>query len=111
MTATVTVVAARHPDVLIVPNAALRFRPTSATPDGGAPSPAAESDPHRGTLYVLRGGRPAAVPVTLGLHDDRRTEVSGPGLSVGMQVVTDEIEQRVSTTGTGGAPGMGGRRR
>ncbi len=111
MTATVTVVAARHTDVLFVPNAALRFRPTSATPDGGAPAPAAESDPHRGTLYVLRVGRPAAVPVTLGLHDDRRTEVSGPGLAVGTQVVTDEIEQRASTSGAGGAPGMGGRRR
>lgn len=111
MTATVTVVAARHPDVLFVPNAALRFRPASATPDGGAPAPAAEPDPHHGTLYVLRDRRPVAVPVTLGLHDDRRTEVSGAGIAAGVPVVTDEIEQRASTGPSGGAPGMGGRRR
>ncbi len=111
MTATVTVGAARHPDVLFVPNAALRFRPSSATPDGGVPTTPVEPDPHHGTLYVLRGGRPVAVPVTLGLHDDRRTEVSGAGLAVGTPVVTDEIEQRASTGAAPGAPGMGGRRR
>ena len=112
MTATVTVVAARHPDVLFVPNAALRFRPASATPDGGLPAPPPEPDPHHGTLYVLRDRRPVAVPVSLGLHDDRRTEVSGPGIAAGVMVVTDEIEQRATTaSGAGGAPGMGGRRR
>ena len=111
MTATVTVVAARHPDVLFVPNSALRFRPASASPDGGAPAPAIEPDPHHGTLYVLRNRRPVAVPVTLGLHDDRRTEVSGAGIAAGVQVVTDEIEQRASGGAAGGAPGMGGRRR
>lgn len=113
MTATVTVVAARHPDVLFVPNAALRFRPASATPDGGLALAAvtAEPDPHRGTVYVLRGGRPAAVPVTLGLHDDRRTEVEGPGLAAGVRVVTDEIEQRAdSPARAGGSPGMRRRR-
>ncbi len=112
MTATVTVVAARHPDVLFVPNAALRFRPASATPDGGLPAAAPEPDPHHGTLYVLRGRRPVAVPVNLGLHEDRRTEVSGPGITAGLMVVTDEIEQRSATAGSaGGAPGMVGRRR
>jgi HlyD family secretion protein len=108
MTATVTVVAARHPGVLFVPNAALRFRPASATADGGATT--IEVDPRHGTLYVLRGGRPVAVPVTLGLHDDRRTEVSGAGLAEGAQVITDEIEQPAATGGPG-APGMGARRR
>lgn len=107
MTATVTVVAARHPDVLFVPNAALRFRPSRA--DAGTPP---EPDPRRGTVYLLRNRRPVAVPVTLGLHDDRRTEVSGPGLDAGVEVVTDEIEPTASTGPAGaGTPGMGGRRR
>ncbi len=109
MTATVTVVSARHPGVLFVPNAALRFRPASAPNDGGVP----DRDPHRGTVYVLRGGRPSAVPVTLGLHDDRNTEVSAAGLDVGSDVVLDEVE--VSPAGgpppPGGTPGMGGGRR
>ncbi len=105
MTATVTVIAARHPDVLSVPNAALRFRPAGA--DAGAP---AESDPHRGTVYLLRNRRPVAVPVVLGLHDDRRTEVSGVGLDVGAEVVTDEIEARPSSS-TPGAGVPGARRR
>jgi len=105
MTATVTVIAARHPDVLSVPNAALRFRP--ATADAGT---AAETDPHRGTVYVLRNRRPVAVPVVLGLHDDRRTEVSGPGLDAGAEVVTDEIEARTTAT-TPGAGVPGARRR
>jgi HlyD family secretion protein len=111
MTATVTVVAARHPDVLFVPNAALRFRPASETPDGGAPATPVEPDPHHGTLYVLRGGRPVGLPVTLGLHDDRRTEVSGAGVAAGAQVITDEIEQRSAAASAPGAPGMGARRR
>lgn len=108
MTATVTVVAARHPGVLFVPNAALRFRP--AREDAGV---AAEPDPRRGTVYVLRNRRPVAVPVALGLHDDRRTEVNGDALTEGIEVVTDEIEPRAASgaPGGGGAPGMGGRRR
>lgn len=106
MTATVTVIAARHPDVLSVPNAALRFRPASA--DAGT---SAEPDPHRGTVYVLRNRQPVAVAVTLGLHDDRRTEVSGAGLDAGTEVVTDEIEARASSGPPGAAGTPGARRR
>ena len=69
----------------------------------------------RGTVYVLREGRPRAVPVRIGLVDDTVTEVVGEGLGAGVQVVTDEIDTSASTTPTSqpgaiGAPSGGSRR-
>ncbi len=120
MTATITVTSNRHPGVLRVPNAALRYRPASARRggngrDGGA-SPAREAavsynpdGTRRGTIYVLRSGRPEAVRVRVGIVDETQTEVAGEGLAEGQQVVTDEIDPSEQTAQRAGAPpGMGG---
>lgn len=117
MTATVTVTSRRHSDVLRVPNAALRYRPGAFTLDGGAPaSPfqrrgAGADGLRHGTVYVLRDGRPTPLEVVLGLVDEALTEVSGAGLSVGLQVVTDEIDLSLAAAPSAGAPrGMPGAR-
>ena len=42
-------------------------------------------------IWVLREGRPVAVPVTSGLSDGRHTEISGEGLSAGLQVILRQV--------------------
>jgi HlyD family secretion protein len=108
MTATVTVEIARADDVLRVPNAALRFRPTrevftalgqqapgaalpasagSVSRGGDRPANAA-SGQARTAVWVLRDGRLARVQVQLGVNDGTTTAVIGGQLEEGAQVVT-----------------------
>ena len=111
MTAVATIIATERNDVLLVPNTALRFTPTStgAAPAGAAsgtsilskmmPRPPRSGTKTAGTddkgpgerqVWVLREGRPVAVPVLTGISDGRMTEVSGANLSPGMAVITDQ---------------------
>jgi HlyD family secretion protein len=97
MTANVTIVTDQKEDVLAVPNAALRFRPTTvaaqtgARPSGAAASaakaPAGRSEGGR-TVFVLRDGNPAPVPVKLGLTDGSVTEVQAGELHEGDRIIT-----------------------
>lgn len=104
MTATAVIVTARHDNVLLVPNAALRFTPTAAAPaSGGLVSKLTPRMPPRperraGTqaaasrpLWILRDGRPVAITVSAGATDGRVTEVSGPGLEAGVAVITGQV--------------------
>jgi len=109
MTATATIVATRRIDVLLVPNAALRFTPTVAAanqpagksitasllprmPGGSTRRPAASGA--RGTsarqVWVLRDGTAVAVAVTPGISDGRNTEITGGDLQAGMLVITGQ---------------------
>ena len=111
MTATAEITTITRDDVLLVPNAALRFTPPDAAAqpaaqqDGGlvsrliprpprsAPRKAGNSAP-RGAeqrVYVLRDGEPAVVPVTLGASDGRVTEIAGGGLQVGAPVIVEAV--------------------
>ena len=112
MTAVATIVATERNGVLVVPNTALRFSPTSAGVASGAPSgggilsklmprpPGGGSGakkvsteskaPGSRQIWVLRDGQPVAVSVTTGISDGRLTEVSGDELSPGMAVITDQ---------------------
>jgi HlyD family secretion protein len=121
MTANTTVVYADRQDVLKVPNAALRFRPTpemlaalgrtSASPgrvagrDGGAGGGgggagrggAGGNGPGR-TLWVVLDGRPTPMPVTIGVSDGTFTEIASGAVSAGDAVLTG-----VESAPTGGA--------
>jgi HlyD family secretion protein len=108
MSAVATIAASDRRGVLLVPNAALRFTPSStaapaATGSGSivsrlVPRPPGAGQPRRaGTnaaaarqVWVLRDGAPVAVPVAPGLSDGRRTEVVGEGLREGDAVITDQ---------------------
>jgi HlyD family secretion protein len=87
MTARVEFMVDTATDVLKVPNAALRFRP-----EGTAPA-AAVAEGGRGArraaqqVFTLKNGAPAPVPVRVGLTDGVMTEVEGPGLEPGTQVI------------------------
>ncbi len=109
MSATASIIAMERKDVLIVPNASLRFTPSAAgadTPD--KKSMASSLIPHMPSnrirktaadsastasakqVWVLRDGVAVAVAVTPGISDGHMTEITSGDLQVGMLVITDQ---------------------
>jgi HlyD family secretion protein len=109
MTATVDIAIVDKPDILVVPNAALRFDPVfaasvgqpdetkrtlvqSLSPGGGrrwrgTPAPKAgsrSSEPH---VWILRDGEPVEVKVVPGITDGRKTEITSSDLTVDTPVI------------------------
>ena len=96
MTATTKIITAQRDNIIRVPDQALRYTPantraaaapttpTTAAAQTGAPTT------HMGTVWVLTGGKPVRVAVTLGLDDDSYTEIVGGDLKVGDQVILSE---------------------
>ncbi len=84
MTASVSFEEPKRTKVLVVPNAALRWRPNSA-------SDAAVQDDLAGERHCLwvvgQDGSPEAVEVGVGPTDGTKTEVSGDPLQEGMNVI------------------------
>lgn len=118
MTATADIVTADKQNVLLVPNAALRFKPSAAGAGGGGgiassltfrPSrnrPERTATVGRGarqTLYIKGAdGTPQAVQVVTGDTNGQMTEVLS-GLQPGAQVITGQL--------AGGSDSSGGSRR
>jgi HlyD family secretion protein len=108
MTATATIVTAQRENVLLVPNAALRFTPpetTASKQEGGfvarlLPRPPAEPKKQITTLsgapqiWVLDNQEPKAIPVETGVSNGRLTEIVGGELKAGMAVITDYQEAK-----------------
>ncbi len=104
MTATAEIQTAVREDVLLIPNAALRFSPDEAKPQkksGGLVSamlprpPSAPKQKKNGKngagpkVWVLRDGKPVAIPIKTGLTDGKHTEVLAGELQAGMPVITE----------------------
>ena len=114
MTAYVSIAVAERKDALLVPNAALRFKPANAVnqkrggghpggvPNGGA---APKRDVFAGKVYVLEQGELTPLNVSLGITDNRNTEITGGDLKVGDQVIVGDA-QAADKTKTGGTPPM-----
>ena len=114
MTAYVNITVAQRQDVLMLPNAALRFRPADAAsrsdkprgdnnkPKGDRGKDKADSAP-MGTVYVMETGQPKAVRVSVGITDNRFTEVLGDALKEGAAVIVEDRQPPAKATG---APGM-----
>lgn len=109
MTATASIITARRENVLLVPNAALRFTPPSATvnkKEGGIVAsllPRLPSQPKKKSdttssgaqqVWVLEQNIPKAVAVKTGISNGRMTEITGGELKAGMAVVTDYQEAK-----------------
>jgi len=118
MTAYVNIGVQKREDVLLVPNAALRFKPADSgekKPEAGRGAPPAgagttpgmgagadgsgakagagkgkKRDGQSGTVYVLDGEELKPVSVQLGITDNRNTEIVGGELKAGERVVTGE---------------------
>ena len=104
MTATAEITTASRHDVLLVPNAALRFTPPQTDeqtksrglvgsllphpPSRNNQKKAAATNNGSPQVWVLRDNMPVAVPVKTGLSDGRHTEIVSGDLQVGAQVIT-----------------------
>ncbi|WP_425230742.1 efflux RND transporter periplasmic adaptor subunit [Sphingomonas sp.] len=125
MTATADIVTADKHNVLLVPNAALRFKPSSGQAAAGGiagsltfrgPARAARTATvGRGgtqTVYVKGAdGTPQAVRVVTGDTDGSLTEVTGGDLRPGMQVITGVLATASTTATRGSGGGASGSRR
>lgn len=108
MTATAEIVTAERENVLLVPNAALRFTPSQPTAapssrnSGGLIASLTPRPPRRAVaksvtktpdknaapqLWLLRDQQAVAIPVTVGFSDGRFTEVTGEGLEPGLPII------------------------
>jgi len=111
MTAYVNIGVQKREGALLVPNAALRFKPADApekkaengqkppssagTPGPGAatnagPGKGKKRDGQSGTVYILAGEEIKPVSVQLGITDNRNTEIVGGELKEGDRIVTGE---------------------
>ncbi|WP_375194995.1 efflux RND transporter periplasmic adaptor subunit [Sphingobium sp.] len=107
MTATADIVTQELHGVLLVPNSALRFKPSADSKGGGITSQIVPG-PRRfrqgnqrqvsfgigssQTLYVLdEAGNPKAINVTVGASDGARTVITGGNLKPGMKVITGQL--------------------
>ncbi|MCL5776900.1 efflux RND transporter periplasmic adaptor subunit [Limibaculum sp. FT325] len=89
MTANIRVVVGERTDVLLVPNAALRFRPAQAAAAPAAPSVGASgaAGPAGRVFRLGPDGQPVTVTLRLGLTDGRMTEVLSGDLGEGDHVI------------------------
>ena len=127
MTATADIVTSDKKNVLLVPNAALRFKPTAAGADDGSGGIAGSLTfrrPRRGddksataargatqTLYVKGAdGKPQAVQVTTGDSDGTMTEVLSGNLKAGAQIITGQLANGDESSGAGSKRSGGSRR-
>jgi len=114
MTAYVSIAVANRKDVLLVPNAALRFKPADAArggkgaevktgaegrsgPEGGRPAGMGgmggekrKRESGGGTVHVLEDGALKPVRIGVGITDARFTEVTEGELKEGDRIVTGE---------------------
>jgi HlyD family secretion protein len=109
MTATVDIAIVDKPDILVVPNAVLRFDPVaaaaSAKPDDakrtlvqslspgggrrwrGTPPPKAGSSDATPKVWTLKDGEPSEIEVTTGITDGRFTEITSGELAAGTPLI------------------------
>ena len=114
MTAYVNITIAQRQDVLLLPNAALRFRPADAASrtdkqrgDAGKFKSERSKDKAdaavMGTVYMLEKDKIKPVRVSVGITDNRFTEILGDDLKEGTAVV---IEDRQPASKDSGSKGM-----
>ncbi len=123
MTANVSVMIAHRDGALKIPNAALRFRPESAKKEsakGGGPpqktgeraKPAEGDQGKPGRVWILSPeGKPAPIPITLGITDGTFSEVIAGNLREGAEVIVEQTSGKTGSARNSGPPpvmrGMG----
>ncbi len=123
LTANVTFIVGERKDVLLVPNAALRWTPQlsqvvaefrgnpekasgpEAPAQDKAPAKAGKEEQARGAVYVPQGTLVRPVYVTLGLSDGSQMQVESSELKEGTLLVVGEMEsQPAGKPAPGGSP-------
>jgi HlyD family secretion protein len=115
MTARVNFLTSAARNVLIVPNAALRFHPATTTVTAGTTPKAPggwshhqQQQPAASLYYLDPNGKLASIKVQTGITDGSVTQVSGNGLNEGMQVITGSASASAQTAQTSATPFQSG---
>jgi HlyD family secretion protein len=119
LTANVKFIVGERDNVLLVPNAALRWVPQTdqVAPEFGAtkprkgrgargnpPAEAGQEEQASGTVWVPQGSLVRPVKIKRGLSDGSLTEVADGTLKEGELVVVGEAEKQAGNGGSGGSP-------
>jgi len=105
MTANVSITIETRPDVLRIPSAALRFKPS----DGKIVDEGVQ-DKHgmKGTkVWILENGKPKPVNVTVGLSNGNYTEITAGEIKEGQEIVTDNLSGKKKDSKRSRPPGPG----
>lgn len=90
MTAYVSIAVAERREAMLIPNAALRYKPADKTARDNGKTEHKKREAY--SVYVLKNGVPVQIPVKLGITDNRNTEVLSGELKVGDQVITGDMQ-------------------
>lgn len=92
MTANARIIADERKDVMRVPIQAIRFDPDGVQKTRKSTTTNSTGKKATGSqVWVLRDGKPHAIPVTTGLHDTTYVEITGGDLHVGDSVIVNAI--------------------
>jgi HlyD family secretion protein len=106
MTANVSIRIRDFRDILKIPNAALRYRPSGEKKKTEGEK---EKDGPVTRVYMVgKDGKPEAVPVKIGISDGSFTRLAEGNLREGDALITSETARKKSPNGSGSPPGMGG---
>ena len=103
MTANATFEVAQHRGALLLPNAALSWKPADYVPPKrprGMPA-----DPTALTVFRLRGGRPEPVRIKIGASDQDNSEIVRGALRLGDAMITGDTSKAKKSGGGFGPPG------
>jgi HlyD family secretion protein len=124
MTAYVSIIIAQRKDVVMVPNAALRFRPADSASRTDKPGANNKSQEGRqggrqegrqderkqernkpdatpmGTVYILENGQPKATRIAVGITDNRNSEVLSGELREGAIVILEDRQPSSKKSGS-----------
>jgi HlyD family secretion protein len=117
LTANLKFMVAERKNVLLAPNAALRWLPqpdqiasgfrqqpnnrgSGKSGEKKKPAPGSKKEARTGTLWIPQGAYVQPLKVRLGPSDGSLTEVQSPDLKEGMQVVVAEQQKGGETTGS-----------
>lgn len=115
MTAYVNIAVAQREQALLVPNAALRYKPKAADSDtnettkkvgasgGGNKKRSKSEDLSAGKIYILKDGKPTLQRVHVGITDGRYSEITSPDLPVGTQVIVGDMQTDSAAAKAGGS--------
>jgi HlyD family secretion protein len=113
MTAYVNIAVANREQALLVPNAALRYKPKleeNSNGNGGGDKANGKNRDRKknrsenlaaGKIYVLKDGKPSLVRVRVGITDGRNTEIMSKDLSVGTKVIVGDTQANGQGQGGG----------
>jgi HlyD family secretion protein len=107
MTANVSIEVMRKDNVLTIPSAALRFKPsdeeaTTRQRSSARPQPGKQLDQN---VFELKDNKLVPASVQTGISDDTHIEIVAGELRPGQEVVVDQVQSKKKTGPSGGAMG------